>query len=173
MELPAGLMRRFAVALLALGILLLGADAAMACSCVPPDEPKMLRQADGAFVGRLVAVRVVDPPDRGEPIGSGDPTDYVYRVRRVYKRGPGLKRGRRVRVRSVRSEVTCGLPSGRGRVYALFLQRQNRRWHSNLCMTTTPERMRRAAQNRPQEAAFSSMTGICLGARLRYWTQPG
>jgi hypothetical protein len=129
--------RRLVVAALALGIPLLSADAAMACSCVPPNEERMLRESDGAFVGRLVAVHEV---------GSGPKADFIYRVGRVYKRGPGLRHGRRVSVRSIRSEVTCGLQSKKGELYALFLQRRNHRWHSNLCLTTTPRRMRRAAE---------------------------
>ena len=166
------MMRGIAVAAVALGISLLGADAAMACSCVPPNEPKLLRESDGAFVGRLVAVRVVDPPAEGEPIGSGDPTDYIYRVRRVYKRGPGLRRGHRVRVRSVRFEATCGLPRQKGRLYALFLQRRN---HAAQPRDRPPARRRHppAVGGAADDADVSSMTGICRGARLRYWTQPG
>ena len=72
----------------------------------------MLREADGAFVGRLVAVRAV---------GDGPKADFIYRVGRVYKRGPGLRRGRRVSVRSIRFEVTCGLQSTKGELYALFV----------------------------------------------------
>lgn len=153
--------RRLAVAAVALGIPLLAADAAMACSCVPPNEKKLLRESDGAFVGRLVAVRVVDPPEQGEPISSGEPTDYIYRVGRVYKHGPGLRRGRRVRVRSVRSEATCGLQSAKGELYALFLERRNHRWHSNLCLTTTPRRMRRAAEDASASAAGSPGSAGC------------
>ena len=153
------MMRRLAVAAVTVAVSLLGADAAMACSCVPLNERERLRESDGAFVGRLVAVRVVDPPDQGEPIGSGDPTDFIYRVRRVYNGGPGLRRGRRVRVRSVRDEATCGLQSRKGELYGLFLQRRNHRWHSNLCLTTTPRRMRRAA-----EGASSSRAGSPGGA---------
>jgi hypothetical protein len=154
------MMRRVAIAALALGIPLSSADAAMACSCVPPNERKLLRESDGAFVGRLVAVRPVELPE-GEPIGSGDPTDYVYRVRRVYKRGPGLRRGRRVRVRSVRDEATCGLQDHKGSLYALFLQRRNHRWHSNLCLTTTPRRMRRAAEDASASPAGSPGSAGC------------
>jgi hypothetical protein len=139
-------MRRLAIAAVALGTLLLAADSAMACSCVPPRPAQQLKQADGAFVGRLVAVREVDPPAEGEPVGSGDPMDYVYRVGRVYKRGPGLRRGNRVRVRSVRDGATCGLPRGRGKLYGLFVQRENRRWHGNLCQVVTPAQMRRGAK---------------------------
>jgi hypothetical protein len=52
---------------------------------------------------------------------------------------------------------------------ALYAFRQEHRWHSNSCLTTTRRRMRRAAQR----AADSSITGISRGARLRYCTQPG
>ena len=153
--------RGLAVAAVTLGIPLLTAEAAMACSCIPPNEARMLRESDGAFVGRLVAVRVVDPPEQGEPIGSGDPTDYIYRVGRVYKHGPGLRRGRRVRVRSVRSEATCGLQSTKGELYALFLQRRNHRWHSGLCQTTTPRRMPRAAEGGSASPAGSPGSAGC------------
>ena len=143
-------MRRLGVAAVLLFASLLGADTAMACSCVPPNERKMLADSDGAFVGRLVAVR---------PVESGPRADFVYRVGRVYKRGPGLQRGRRVRVRSIRDEATCGLPSRTGELYALFLQRRNHRWHSNLCLTTTPRRMRRAAENASARTASPGGAG--------------
>jgi hypothetical protein len=153
--------RGLVVTAIAIGVSLLGADASMACSCVPPNERKLLADSDGAFVGRLVAVRPVDPPDQGEPISSGDPTDFIYRVGRVYKRGPGLRRGRRVRVRSVRSEATCGLQRHKGSLYALFLERRNHRWHSNLCLTTTPRRMRRAAEDASASPAGSPGSAGC------------
>ena len=87
--------RGLAAAAAALVIALVAAEAAQACSCVPPRPREQLKQADGAFVGRLLAVRAVDPPAEGEPTSSGDPADYVYRVGRVAKGGPGLRRGRR------------------------------------------------------------------------------
>jgi hypothetical protein len=149
-------MRRLgALALAATAIPLMGAGDALACSCVPPRPAAQLKASDGAFIGRLVAIREPDPPAEGEPVVSGDPVDYVYRVGRVYKRGPGLRRGRRVRVRSSRSSASCGLPSGRGRLYGLFLERRNRRWHSNLCQVVTPAQMRRAAENASSSRAAS------------------
>ena len=149
------MIRRLTVAAIAVCVSLLGADAAMACSCVPLDEREQLEKSDGAFVGRLVAVRAVDPPAQGQPISSGDPADFIYRVRRVYNGGPGLRRGHRVRVRSVRSEATCGLQHQKGQLYGLFLMRRNHRWHSNLCLTTTPRRMRRAAEGESAGGAAS------------------
>ena len=161
--------RRLAIAAMAVGIPLLGADAAMACSCAPINVREQLKASDGAFVGRLVAIREVNPPAQGEPTSSADPVDYVYRVGRVYNGGPGLHRGHRVRVRSARSDASCGLPNRVGGLIGLFVERRNHRWHGNACLTTTPRRMRRAAQG----AADSSITGISRGARSRYCTQPG
>ena len=138
--------RRLAIAaVMAAAVPLLAADAAMACSCARPEGGlPSIRSADGVFIGRLVAVRVVDPPAEGEPVGSGDPTDYIYRVGRVYNTGPGLRRGRRVRVRSVRSEATCGLPRRRGKLYGLFVDRRHGRWHGNLCGVVAPNLLRDA-----------------------------
>jgi hypothetical protein len=149
--------RRLTVTAMAIAIPLLAADSAMACSCVQRSVAEKLEEADGAFVGRLIAVREVDPPEEGEPIGSGDPMHYVYRVGRVAKRGPGLRRGNRVRVRSARDSATCGLPRQRGKLYGLFVRRENRRWHGNLCSMATPAQMRRAAE------ANSAATGAPPG----------
>lgn len=133
----------------------------MACSCAEGRDRDKLKAADAAFVGRLVAVREVDPPAEGEPIGSGDPMDYIYRVGRIYKDGPGINRGRRVRVRSVRSEATCGLPNFTGELFGLFVNRRNHRWHGNLCLTTTPRRMRRAAEGSSASPAGSPGSAGC------------
>jgi hypothetical protein len=128
----------------ALAIALLAPSSALACSCVPPRPAEQLEAADGAFVGRLVDVR---------DVGSGLRADFVYRVGRVYKRGPGLRRGRRVKVRSIRSDATCGLPQGRGRLYGLFVRRAAGRWHGSACQVVTPEQMRRGAEGATSRAA--------------------
>jgi hypothetical protein len=147
---------RHLVVLVALAVPLVAADGATACSCAPLDEREQIAASDGAFIGRLLAVREVDPRAEGEPIGSGDPTDFIYRVGRVYNGGPGLRRGRKVRVRSVRSEVTCGLPRGRGMLIGLFVDRENRRWHGNLCRAATPARMRQAGDGSVSRSAAGS-----------------
>ena len=140
-------MRRLAIAALAVGSSLVAASPVMACSCVHVPLREQLKSSDAAFVGRLVAVREVDPPAEGETISSGDPMDYVYRVGRIYKSGPGINRGRRVRVRTVRGEETCGLPNGPGELIGLFLQRRGHRWHGSLCATATRRQMRRALES--------------------------
>jgi hypothetical protein len=159
--------RALAATALAVAAGLLEAEGALACSCVPPDPPAMLKSSDGAFIGRLVAVRVVDPPAEGEVISSADPTDYIYRVGRVFKRGPGLRRGRRVRVRSVRGGATCGLPRERGRLYGLFLQRRNRRWHSNLCLVVAPRQLRRAAEESAAKTGAKVRPNLLLRCDLK------
>lgn len=162
--------RGVAVAALAIGIPLLSADSALACSCVPLKPREQLKASDAAFIGRLIEVREVD---------------YIYRVGRIYKNPAGrLHRGGRVRVRSARDEASCGLPNRPGELLGLFVQRRHRRWHGNLCLSTTARRMRRALESptragsrretcHPASGALSSITGIVRGARFRYWTQPG
>jgi hypothetical protein len=143
---------------LAVGLIvpLLAADAASACSCAAPKNGGVpsIRSADGVFIGRLVAVKIVDPPKDGEPISSADPADFIYRVGRVYNGGPGLRRGRRVRVRSV-SEATCGLPSSRRELYGLYVDRRGGRWHGNLCRVVDPDDLRDA------ESGSASSGGGC------------
>lgn len=155
-------MRRWlAIAAMALGIPLLAVDSAVACSCVPINVREQLKASDAAFVGRLVEVREVNPPAEGEPVGTGDPMDYIYRVGRIYKDGPGINRGRRVRVRSVRGEATCGLPSRVGELIGLFVDRRHHRWHGSLCLTTTPRKLRRGAQGSSAGRAGSPGSAGC------------
>ena len=134
--------RGIAAAGVALVIALVAAESAQACSCVPPRPRHQLKQADGAFVGRLLAVRVVD----------GALADYVYRVGRISKSGPGLRRGRKLKVRSSRYSASCGLPAARGQLYGLFLTRRDRRWNSNLCSVVSPSDM-------PDASASSAVCG--------------
>lgn len=155
-----------AIALAALAIALLGAESASACSCVPPKPRELLREMDGAIIGRLLAVRPVEPRDPGEPRSTADPVNFVYRVGRVFNDGPGLDRGRRVRVRSVRSEVSCGLPRGRGELFGLFLDREGGRWTSGLCLVVSPKQMRRAAEAESSAALAAGLAAPRLAAFL-------
>jgi hypothetical protein len=109
-------------ALVLLGGLVFAGEAA-ACSCAPLKRGEMVRQADAAFAGRLVAV---------VPRGR-DRAVFRYRVRRVYKRGPGIRRGRMVAVRSARSSAACGLPTKAGRRYGLALARVKGGWTAGSC----------------------------------------
>lgn len=82
-----------------------------------------MQRADAAIAGRLIEVT---PQSRVRAV-------YRYRVRRVYKRGAGLRRGRIVSVRSTRSSASCGLPKRKGRRYGLLLSWQRGGWTSGLC----------------------------------------
>ncbi len=113
---------------------LIGAHAgtATACSCVAPDARAQYREADAAFVGVLENVRRIGPSR----------AVYRYEVKRSYKR----RLGRKAWVRSAYHSATCGLPGDIGATYALFLQRDGRRWFSGLCSLTRPDQLRRAAK---------------------------
>jgi hypothetical protein len=126
-------------------------ELAAACSCVPVKPAKQLERSDGAFVGRLLEVRRLDDGDA--VYSTADPTDYVYRVGLVAKRGPGLRRGRRVTVRSVYGGSSCGLTNTRGRLYGLFVERRGGRWRGNACSTVSPGALRRLAARRSSQAS--------------------
>ena len=124
-------MRRLAVAVVVvLGVLVL-AGSAQACSCVRMAPGEAMRKADAAIVGRLVEVI---------PRGHFR-ADYRYRVRRVYKSGPGIRRGRTISVRSARQSAACGLPSQTGRRYGLLLAWGEGRWTSGLCGVLKPREL--------------------------------
>ncbi len=99
------------------------AGSAQACSCAPLSRGDAMQRADAAIAGRLVKVV---PQSRLRAV-------YRYRVRRVYKGGIGLRRGRIVSVRSARSSTACGLPTRTGRRYGLLLSRKRGGWSSGLC----------------------------------------
>ena len=123
--------------LIAVVVALATAPSAMACSCAPPDR-STLRHAKAAAVLRLLSVEVVR--DTGS---SADPTDYRYRVGRVYK--GRLRRGQTISVRSARHDATCGLSDDVGGLFGLFLDREDGLWRGNSCWQTTPRRLRRIA----------------------------
>lgn len=126
---------------LAAAALLLLAESAAACSCAYVEPEAKLRRSDGAVVARLLAVKPVGD-DRDGAIGSADPTDFVYRTGRVLKGRPRLRRGRRLVVRSVRLDASCGLSSRVGRLTGLFLQRDGGRWRAYSCDEVTAGEMR-------------------------------
>jgi hypothetical protein len=138
-------MRR-ALVLIVLCVPLLAAEGAAACSCLPPDR-STLRSADAAAVVRLLSVERLRDTD---VYSSGDPAVYTYRVRRVIK--GGLRRGRRIAVRSAISDATCGLSHRVGVLSGLFLDRRRGRWHSGSCWQTTPRNLRRIAAARSAAA---------------------
>jgi hypothetical protein len=132
---------------LAVGIAVLGALAfapgAQACSCARMGAAEAMRQADAAIVGRLVKV-----VPRGELRA-----DFRYRVRRVYKEGPGIAPGRVISVRSAMDSAACGLPRQAGRRYGLLLVRDEGRWIGGLCGVRRPGALASTAYARPSCAS--------------------
>jgi hypothetical protein len=127
---------RFALVLAALVVVLVGADSASACSCVPIEIEQALKRSDGAFNGRLLSVRPVE--------GTVD-AKFRYRVGHVAK-GP-FRRGQVVTVWSANSDAVCGLTQGVGKLYGLFVQRAGERWTSGACAMVSPKRLRRATRD--------------------------
>lgn len=117
-------MRRLsiAVAIVVLGALAF-AGSAQACSCAPMSRKEAMQGADAAISGRLLKVI----PE------SGQRAIFRYRVQRVYKGTPGIRRGRIVSVHSARSSAACGLPTRTGRRYGLMLSRTEGAWTSGVC----------------------------------------
>ncbi|MET0306099.1 MAG: hypothetical protein ABW196_07705 [Solirubrobacterales bacterium] len=123
------------MAIVVLGALLFS-SAAQACTCLEMSPRAALRQADGAVSARLIQI---DPVDR---YGA----DYLYRVRRVYKPGPGLRAGETVSVHSGINGASCGLPDDNARWYGLFLSRREGQWSGGLCGIAPPREIAAAAR---------------------------
>jgi hypothetical protein len=119
------------ILLVSTSLALLAADTALACSCKPPRPRVQYRQADAAFVGRLLSVHPVDDFR----------AVFRYRVERSYKR----RLGRIVRVRSNLQGTACGLSQEVGRRVAMFLYRSGGKWTSSSCSQISPADLKRAA----------------------------
>jgi hypothetical protein len=143
--------RAMAIAGMSLAVLLPTAEAAMACSCsyIPPK--RKLAESKGAVTARLLEVKRL-----AEGGSSNGLADFVYRTGRVVSGARrGLKRGRRLVVRSTTSSASCGLSTEAGRDSGLFLTRSGGRWAGNLCDQVSAGQMRRLARgvettSRPQ-----------------------
>lgn len=100
-------------------------EPARACSCVPPDPWSYLRQADGAFVGRLVSRREAD---QGRAV-------LTFRVERAVKG----KIGKTVEVVTANNGAACGIETSVGQRIGLFLSREGGGWQGHLCWQVAPE----------------------------------
>lgn len=106
-------------------------EPARACSCVQPDPWRVLEQADGAFVGRLVS-----------RLESGDGRAVlVFSVERAVKG----KIDATVEVETVSSGAGCGIETSVGQRIGLFLLREGGRWVGHLCWQVAPEDLLAAA----------------------------
>jgi hypothetical protein len=133
--------------------MLVAVDTAGACSCAFGVTPKkQLKNADGAFIGRLLSVRSAE--------GSTDAA-FRYRVGQVFKGHRRLRRGKVVTVWDRYSGTDCALPDSTGDLYGLFLSRQEGRWTASLCGVVSPTEMRRAAQGAGSSNASAPSGGAC------------
>ena len=123
--------------LTAVTVMSVGAAEASACRCSRSSLDQKWRQADGAIVGRLVAVT---------PFTDNAPGATLrYRLERVYKGGRRLRRARAVTILGGRT--SCSLPTRPlRRRDALFLRLTSDGWSAGRCSRVSPALMRRAAQ---------------------------
>jgi hypothetical protein len=94
----------------------LGAQPAVACSCVSFTDQQAFDRADAVFVGDVVGY---EPPPTATGYSSNDPALWIFRVDRVYK-------GRippRQEVVSEFSSVSCGLELPRSGEVLVFATR--------------------------------------------------
>lgn len=106
-------------------------EPARACSCIQPDPWRVLEQADGAFVGRLVSRRETS---QGRAV-------LVFGVERAVKG----KIGDTVEVATANNGAACGIETSVGRRIGLFLVREGGKWFGHLCWQVEPEDLLAAA----------------------------
>ena len=125
--------RALALCVLVLAVASLAAivEPARACSCVSPDPWSILRQADGAFVGRLTS---------REDIGEGR-AHLTFSVERAVKGQIGAS----VEVLTANNGAACGIETSVGQRIGLFVSRENGRWMGTLCWQVAPEDLLAAA----------------------------
>jgi hypothetical protein len=106
------------VLVLSVAALAAGVESGHACSCALPDARAALAQADGAFVGRLVARRQ-----------EGQSAILTYAVERTLK-GPI---GPTIEVRTASNGAACGIEAPIGTRAGLVLDRRGGAWNGHLC----------------------------------------
>jgi hypothetical protein len=121
------------------GALSLGMRPAWACSCVPVNARQTLAEADGAFVGELVARK----DSMGFPMGGSDTSVFTFRVTESFKGDLGEL----VDVESSSYGASCGLEVTQGDRVGLFLTNEQNRWTSNLCHQVELRVLQRAAKS--------------------------
>jgi hypothetical protein len=128
-----------------------GVDAAGACSCAPESPSAKLATADGAFNGRLLDVTRA----------GGSEAIFRYRIGQVFKGRKRLRRGKTVKVHSSAfGSAACALPPETGKLYGLFVLREDGHWFGNSCNVVSPRQLRRAARAaRASAAASASLCG--------------
>ena len=137
------------LALSALAALALSASAS-ACSCAGRPGKEIFRATDGAIVAKLLRVK---------PVGAGFTSDYVFRVVGALKKRNRFEAGQIRRIRSASDGAACGIEQPIGSTSGLYLTRESDgRFHSNLCLTTSPARIRRTGRTLHAERGGKRLT---------------
>jgi hypothetical protein len=128
--------RSAVVSVLAFLLVVAGAQAAHACSCLFGDPRDALHRSDGAFVGTLVERTEVDQQT----------SIFTFEVETALKGSLGAE----VDVRSASNGASCGLEVEFGRRIGLFLDvADDGAWVSGLCSQIDPDVLLQAAQPLP------------------------
>jgi hypothetical protein len=120
--------------LLFLVTLAAGVESARACSCALPDARAALTQADGAFVGRLIARRE-----------ANQRAVLTFSVERTLKGSIGST----VEVVTASNSAACGIELSSGTRVGLVLDRRGGAWNGHLCWQFDPEELLTAASPLP------------------------
>ncbi len=119
------MLRRIVISLtLVLGALVFGATPSYACSCMPPEVPRHLKDSALVFTGTAKAVK--RPKDRWDPV---KPVVYTFRVDHAYKGKPKAV----VTVSTHTQSAACGTHFSRGARYLVFAYKWEGRLSTNLC----------------------------------------
>ena len=138
------LARLTAAVVLIVATLGVGVEVAGACSCAAEPPREKLAEADGAFNGRLLEVT---PDGEFEAV-------FRYRIGQVFKGRKRLQGPKTIRLRSGSNQGVCGLPQETGKLYGLFVSREDGHWSGNSCNVVSPAKLRRTARK-----AASSVAG--------------
>ena len=120
-----------------------------ACSCAATSARAGLREAEGAFIGRVES-REEHPPavGGGEGVAAGYPVTLRFRVERALK-GSGIRDGGTVNVHTDADGGACGIGDLGARRVGLLLYRLDGAWHGGLCGTADPDELLRAGLRPP------------------------
>jgi hypothetical protein len=154
--------RTMIVLVLAVALVAGPAGVARACSCAPQDPRKQLDRSAAAFVGTFLHREEKEPPEPGQPIDSGRPMIYTFRVDEEIKE----ELGDTVEVISAAEGPSCGLEVTEGQQIGLFLDSIKGEWHASLCDQIDPDELREAAQPLPEpdgEGPIALLAGASMG----------
>lgn len=132
LQFPRLLGRVMALAVVAVGFVVVPASGAAACSCVMQTTGDAVARADTVLLGTFTKR---EDPDRGGPVvSSGRTVHYTLTVERVLKGTAGAT----TRVGSAADSATCGLEGILlGRRHVVFAQGSGGDLSANLCGGTT------------------------------------